>query len=152
MRVEEAKEELKRADHLIFVSLKYTRTMDVLESTVKRLITSLGYCVDSLLHVLLKSKKIKEIPLTYKNKVEVVRKHFSKDKTILELLRFYSFLIRVDRAKHERKSEFRKGVAMVVVDDLGGVIDDINIEKLKDYYLKTYELVEYVDEYLHKKK
>lgn len=150
--IEEAKEELKRADHLIFVSLKYTRTMDVLESTIKRLIKSLEFGLEGLLMWLHKRKKIKEIPSTYKSKIEIIRHNFGKDKVILELLKFYSFLIRVDRAKHERKSEFRKGVALIAIDELGDIIEEVNIEKIKDYYLKTIEFLGYIEEYLSKKR
>ena len=150
--IEEAKEELKRADHLIFVSLKYTRTMDVLESIVKRLIKSLEFGLEGLLLWLHKRKKIKEIPNTYKSKIEVLRRSFSKDKVIQDLLKFYSFLIRVDRARHERKSEFRKGVALIAIDELGDVIEEVNIEKVKDYYLKTIEFLVYIEEYLGKKR
>ena len=149
--IPEAKEELKRADHLIFVSLKYTRTMDVLESIVKRLIKCLEFGLEGLLQLLKKKKKIKEIPTSYKEKIEVVRANFSKDKIILEILKFYSFLIRVDRARHERKSEFRKGVALIAISELGDLIEEVNIEKVKDYYLKTIEFTEYIEEYLKKK-
>ncbi|MAG52973.1 MAG: hypothetical protein CMH62_03355 [Nanoarchaeota archaeon] len=150
--IDEARHELKRADHLIFVSLKYTRTMDVVESTVKRLIGSIEMAIDALFQWLLKKKKIKEIPSTYKNKIEVARDNFKKDETILELLKFYSFLMRVDRADHQRKSEFRKGVAMIANDEQGDLIDEINIDKLKDYYLKTLDFIDYVEEYLSKKR
>tara|TARA_Y100000034_G_C6684601_1_gene301100 strand:- start:124 stop:579 length:456 start_codon:yes stop_codon:yes gene_type:complete len=150
--ISEAKHELKRADHLIFVSLKYTRTMDVVESTVKRLIGCIELVIETLLTWLLKKKKIKDIPNNYKSKIEVTRENFKKDEVIQEMLKFYSFLMRVDRADHERKSEFRKGVAMIAIDELGDEIDEVNIEKLKDYYLKTMEFVEYTEEFLRKKK
>jgi hypothetical protein len=150
--IEEARHELKRADHLIFVSLKYTRTMDVLESTVKRLIGTIEVCVEYLLQYLLRRKRIKEIPGTYKVKISTVRDQFKKDKLIQEMLRFYSFLIRVDKAEHDKRSEFRKGVAMIAIDDLGDVIDDIGIDKVKDYYLKTIEFTDYVEDFLSRKK
>tara|TARA_Y100000310_G_C20327709_1_gene643766 strand:+ start:185 stop:640 length:456 start_codon:yes stop_codon:yes gene_type:complete len=150
--ISDAKHELKRADHLIFVSLKYTRTMDVLESTVKRLIGSIEFGLEYLLGWLLEKGKIKEIPNSYKEKINLARDKFKKDEVIQEMLKFYSFLIRVDRGEHERRSEFRKGVTMTAIDELGDVIDEINIDKLKDYYLKTVEIIEYLQEYLSKKR
>ncbi len=36
-----AKEEIKRADHLMYVSLKYTRTVDILKSIIERLINAI---------------------------------------------------------------------------------------------------------------
>jgi hypothetical protein len=149
--IPEAKEELKRADHLIFVSLKYTRTMDVLESVVKRLMKCIEFGLEGLLEWLKKKKKIKEIPMSYKEKIEIARANFKRDKVILEVLKFYSFLIRIDRAKHERRAEFRKGVALIASNEMGDVIEEVNIDKVKDYYLKTIEFTEYIEEYLKKK-
>ena len=149
--IPEAREELKRADHLIFVSLKYTRTMDVLESVVKRLIKCIEFGLEGLLERLKKKKKIKEIPMSYKEKIEVARANFKRYNVIPEILKFYSFLIRIDRAKHERRSEFRKGVALIASNDMGDVIEEVNIDKVKDYYLKTIEFTEYIEEYLKKK-
>ena len=39
--IDKAKEELKRVDHLFFVSLKYTKTVDVIKSLIDRLINAL---------------------------------------------------------------------------------------------------------------
>ncbi len=150
--IEGAKQELKRADHLIFVSLKYTRTMDVLASVIKRLISSLELVLEAILQWLLKKKKIKAIPSTYKNKIEVIRANFKKDVTIQEMLKFYSYLMRIDKAEHSGRSEFRKGVTLIAIDELGDVIGEINLEKIKEFYLKTIELVDYTGEMLDNKK
>jgi len=148
----EAKQELKRADHLIFVSLKYTRTMDVLDSVVKRLVSTMELIVETLLQWLLKKKKIKEIPESYKSKIEVVRASFKRDEIIQDFLKFYSFLLRVDKGHHAGRSEFRKGVTMTSTSELGDVIDEVNLDKIKEYYLKTLEFVDYIEEMLSKKK
>ena len=47
--LDNAKEELKRADHLIFVSLKYTRTVDVIKSIVERLLNAFNLGIEALL-------------------------------------------------------------------------------------------------------
>ena len=47
--VTNAVEELKRVDHLIFVSLKYTRTVDVLRSVINRLIDAYGAIIEGIL-------------------------------------------------------------------------------------------------------
>ena len=46
--IEKAKEELKRADHLYYVSLKYTKTVDVIKSIIERLINAFDFTIDSL--------------------------------------------------------------------------------------------------------
>ena len=60
--LEDAREEMKRADHLLYVSLKYTRTVDVLKSLIDRLINTINAITDELLDYALQKKKIKEKP------------------------------------------------------------------------------------------
>ena len=43
--LDDVKNEVKRVDHLIYVSLKYTRTVDVIRSVVERIINELGNLV-----------------------------------------------------------------------------------------------------------
>ena len=43
--IPEAKEELKRADHLLYVTLKYTRTADVIKNTIHRLLNAIDYAI-----------------------------------------------------------------------------------------------------------
>ena len=62
--LKDAKEELKRVDHLIYVSLKYTRTVDVIRNVIDRLISSFDFVADGLLQKALDEKKIKEIILS----------------------------------------------------------------------------------------
>ena len=47
--LEDAKEELKRVDHLIYVSLKYTRTVDVLRNVIERLVTASEFMITAML-------------------------------------------------------------------------------------------------------
>ncbi|MFH1317204.1 MAG: hypothetical protein ABII01_06810 [Candidatus Woesearchaeota archaeon] len=60
--LQEAFSELKRADHLIFVSLKYTRTVDVIKSIIERLINCLDFSIIALLESYKEKKKITDIP------------------------------------------------------------------------------------------
>ena len=52
-------EELKRADHLVYVSLKYTRTCDIMKNAMKRLINAFEMSMHAYLEYLMKEKKIK---------------------------------------------------------------------------------------------
>ncbi|MEK7201541.1 MAG: hypothetical protein AAB737_02820, partial [Patescibacteria group bacterium] len=58
--IEGAKEDLKRADHSIYVTLKYTRTVDVIKNVIKRLINACDLAMIEALEHLKKQKKIKE--------------------------------------------------------------------------------------------
>ena len=44
--IENAVSQLKRADHLLYVTLKYTRTVDVIKSIIKRLISAFDFAVE----------------------------------------------------------------------------------------------------------
>ena len=52
--LQDAKEELKRIDHLIYVTLKYTRTVDVFLSIIERMINSYEFIIDVLLKIAVK--------------------------------------------------------------------------------------------------
>ena len=58
--LEDAREEMKRAEHLLYVSLKYTRTVDVIKSLIGRLINAIDATTDKLLDYAVQKKKIKE--------------------------------------------------------------------------------------------
>jgi len=140
--IEDAKEELKRADHLIFVSLKYTRTMDVIDSIVKRLISAHKIAVDSLVEYLKEKKKIKEIPFSFKEKLEILRKKM-KQAEIKEFIEFTRFLIRIDKSDHSKKEEFRKNVALIAMEK-DTIIAEVSIAILKEYYKKTESLINFI--------
>ena len=135
----EAKQELKRADHLIFVSLKYTRTVDVFKSIIQRLIN----VFDHLMDVLLKFKK-QEIPNVPRVKVELVKSTFPDDETIQEFMRLYLFLRAVDRAQYDRRLEFRRHVTMTAHLDDKEV--EISIDIIEEYFNRVQEFVQYVEE------
>ncbi|MFP4117508.1 MAG: hypothetical protein ACLFTR_01145 [Candidatus Woesearchaeota archaeon] len=42
-------QEMKRIDHIIFVTLKYTRTVDVLKSIIARMIAAFDFMLDLIL-------------------------------------------------------------------------------------------------------
>lgn len=140
--IEDAKEELKRADHLIFVSLKYTRTIDVIESIVKRLLSAHQMGMDSLIDYFIEKKKLKEIPASFKAKIEILRK-VTKDETIREFLEFSVFLSRIDKAEHVKKEEFRKNVALIAEEN-GEIIAEVSIAILKEYYKKTEDFINFI--------
>ena len=72
------KEELKRADHSIYVTLKYTRTTDVIKNTIKRLISAFELATHHTLITLQKHKKISEVPPTPRKQAEEMLKALPK--------------------------------------------------------------------------
>jgi len=137
----EAREELKRADHILYVSLKYTRTVDMIRHMIERLISTFDFLVDYILEDLKKKKKINEIPPNIAIKCELIKKK-NNDETIRELVDFYLYLRRLIRAKYTREREYRKHVTMI--SNLDNTIINIKIESMYEYFKKTKDYVDYL--------
>ncbi len=133
-----AKEELKRADHLMFVSLKYTRTVDVFKSIIQRLIN----VIDHLMDVLLKYKKLEISPVP-RVKVESVKSAYASDEAVQNFMKLYLFLRAVDRAQFDRRLEYRRHVAMTAHLDDKEI--EVSIDIIEEYFEKVKEFVEYVE-------
>ena len=139
--LEEAVGELKRADHLIYVSLKYTRTVDVIKNILERLITCFDFTFDYLLENLKENKKIDEIPSARTKKVDVVKMYFSNNKEIQDYIEFYLLLRRINKADFTRRQEFRRHVTMSAILEDDRIVE-LNIDVIHDYYLKTKAFVD----------
>ncbi len=147
--LEDAREEMKRADHLLYVSLKYTRTVDVLKSLLERLTNAIDAIIDGLLDFALEKKKIKEKPENLGLKGTLVKKTF-KDETINEMIDFSLTLKKINRAEFKRSREFRRHVTMTAITDTG--IVEINIDIIKEHYFKTKSYLDYAEEIIFGKK
>jgi hypothetical protein len=135
-RLEEAVNELKRADHMIFVSLKYTRTVDVIKNILERLITCFDATFDYIVEYLKDSKKIEAVPATRSKKIDVLREYFKSNGDFQEFIDFYLSLRKINKAEFTRRQEFRRHVTMsALLED--GRITELNIDVIHDYYLKT---------------
>ena len=139
--IEEAKEELKRADHSIYVTLKYTRTVDVIKNIIKRLISAYDIALlDALKHLHAK-KKIKEMPPVSKKRALFIASSFPAFKKDID---FYFFLREIDVADYTKREEYRKHVALVAI--LKGKQIIVDIEAVKKYFDKTVEFVDKLHE------
>jgi len=139
--IKDAKEELKRIDHLIYVTLKYTRTVDVFLSIIKRMINSYEFIVDALLEKAKEEGKIEEIPdipLTKANKVL----EFYDDKDIKEHIEKYLVFRKLRRSNYEKKNEFRRHVTMSAIID--GKVVEVTIDSVTKEYHSIKDLIEKV--------
>ena len=132
---ESSKGQVIRADHLFYVTLKYTRTGDIIKSIVKRLLSTLEYVISEILE----EKKVKNVPLISLMKANLLSKKFKKNKEIKKLVNFYLYLKKIDKGKYRVICEYRKGVAIIVDND------EINIAKLRELLEKTKEFVRFAD-------
>ena len=143
-KINEANEEMKRADHLLFVTLKYTRTTDVIKNAIGRLVNAFDNAVIHALEVLKKKKKLKEIPLSPVSRAQVLRDLTKRDLYMLDYLNLYFLLRKIYHAEYTKKEEFRKHVALTVMHKDEAI--EVNINKLEEYYNKAREFVDYVAE------
>jgi len=148
--IENAISELKRADHLIFVSLKYTRTVDMLKHVIERLIGAIDCSLDILLLYAKSKKKVDEIPQIPGLKIEMVRSVFEKERKVPGYLEFYALLRKLDRADFIRAREFRRHVTMTA--DVDGKPYEVTIDVINEFYEKTREIFIFAKEFAEDKK
>ena len=146
--LEDAKDEVNRADHLLYVSLKYTRTVDVIKSLIGRLISSFDFLVLSLLRYAKEKKKIKDFPTTPGLRCELIEKAF-KEEGLKSYLDLYLLLRKLSRAPYTRREEYRRHVTMIAQLDTG--IMEVNIDILSEYYDKTREFLKIVHDIVKEK-
>ncbi len=144
--LEDAKEELKRADHLMYVSLKYTRTVDVIKSIVERLMNTYDFAMETLLHL----KGCKNIPSIPKLRVEAVKREYlghPNHEQIRNFLNLYLLLRTIDKATFERTLEFRRHVTMTA--HLEDKDIEISIDIIEDYFNRVKEFLNFVEQLTH---
>ena len=119
------------ADHLLYVSLKYTKTCDVMINLIIRWKKMIETSIESILKRAKKKKKIKLIPTSPIGKIEAMRKLFKKDENFQEVLNMYEIFRKIEDLQKERIGEFRKNVTLKVF--YQGKEININLDKLKEY-------------------
>jgi len=123
-----AKKEMVRVDHLIFVSLKYSRTVDVIKSVIKRLISTFDMAMIAILETRYKGEELKSVLHGPKTMRDAMRKEFPET---VEYVKFYKFLRELDKAKvKQRLNEFRRHVTLVA--DVGGEEQHVKIETVEE--------------------
>jgi len=127
------------ADHLLYVSLKYTKTCDVIINLIFRWARLIETSINEILKHAKDKKKIQSISTNPVGRIEQVRKLMKKNKDFLEVIDLYQMFKKINDLKKERTGEFRKNVTLKVF-YMGKEID-INLEKLKEYSEKVEKFV-----------
>lgn len=123
-------QEKKRAQHLFYVSLKYTKTGDVILNLIERWERMVALCMELLLKKAKKAKRLKEIPVAPKARELAVRKVY-KDELITKVMDLYAFFRKLPALEKLREHEFRKHVALRVIE--AGKETVVNMDKLKEW-------------------
>jgi len=119
------------ADHLLYVSMKYTKTCDVMINLIKRWKIMIDYAFDGLLEKAKKKKMIKVIPEASKLRIDAIRKIFKNSEEITTTLELYDMFRLIDSLTKTKEGEFRKGVCLRITFKWKEVA--VNLEKLKEY-------------------
>ena len=119
------------ADHLLYVSLKYTKTCDVILNLLLRWRKMIETSINEILKHAKKKKKISSVSSNVVGKMEQIRKLFKKNKDFLQVIDLYEMLRKVEELRKERIGEFRKNVTLRIF--YRGKEINVNLEQLKVY-------------------
>ncbi|MBU3907088.1 MAG: hypothetical protein KKA64_02440 [Nanoarchaeota archaeon] len=144
--MEEIIQEKISADHLLYVSLKYTKTCDVIMNLILRWRRMIQVSIDRALKHAKQKKKISSIPTNPISKIEKVRLLFKKDENFLQVIEMYEMFRKIEELKRERIGEFRKNVNLKV--EYQGKEVNINLEKLKEYAARLEKFISSVKQFL----
>jgi len=126
---ESALEELKRADHSIYVSLKYTRTVDIIKNTIKRLLSAYDISIIQGLEWAKENKKLPTIPPSSRLRAQLIVKFYPQMKKSID---FYNKLKVIDKADYKKKEEYRKNVALIA--KIGSRKVEVSMGVLREYF------------------
>lgn len=132
-------EEIKMVDHMIYVTLKYTRTVDVIRNILKKMIAALDYNINLLLEYYREKGKVSNINSVALVRCKSLEKLFPRDKEIKDMVDFYYKLRKIVNAQYRSKEEYRKNVTLITSEA------NVNIETLKDYHKNTQNYINYLN-------
>jgi len=144
--LEEIIKEKTSADHLLYVSLKYTKTCDVILNLLARWKSLIEISFDALIDQYIELGKISEKPISPKQRIEFMRLYFKKVETIQRVIPLYVFFKRVPDLPKSREGEFRKNVNLKVKTPKETVC--INLEKLSEYSTEIDFFIQEVKKFL----
>jgi len=147
--MEEIIQEKISADHLLYVSLKYTKTCDVIKNLILRWRKMIETSIEEILKHAKKKKKIKTISSNPLGKLEEVKKLFKKDANFQEVLKMYEMFRKIEELRTERIGEFRKNVALKIF--YQGNEINVDLEKLKEYAEKLEKFISTTKQFLTSK-
>ena len=139
-----AQVELKRAEHQIFVSLKYTRTVDVLKNIIERLISTFDFGFITLLEMAKDKGTVATIPQLPRQRVEAVREAYKDTPEIQNYLEFYLILRKIQKAEFSRAQEYRRHVTMTAKVNDEEIL--ITIDIISDYYQRSREFLQFLEQ------
>lgn len=130
------------ADHLLYVSLKYTKTCDVIINLLSRWKNMIEKGMERLVQKAKKDKKWKPVPDAPRAKIVQLRNLYVNKPEVIQVLDLYELFREMDKLEKVRENEFRKGVNLRVI--YKGQIVNINLNQLKDYAAILERFISYI--------
>ncbi len=119
------------AEHLLYVSLKYTKTGDVILNLIFRWKSLINRCFNAILNDAKNRRKIKAIPTIPKQRVEVLKDLFKNNADVTKVIELYEFFNKIPGLEKNVEHEYRKNLTLNVL--YNGTWIGINMDKLKEY-------------------
>ena len=119
------------ADHLLYVSLKYTKTCDVIINLLLRWKVMIEQGMERLIEKVKKQKKWKPVPDAPRAKLVQLKQIYTGVSPVNETLELYEMFREIEKLEKVRENEFRKGVNLKVFYKNKEV--NVNLDKLKEY-------------------
>ncbi|MBW2982756.1 hypothetical protein KY327_00460 [Candidatus Woesearchaeota archaeon] len=142
--LEDAQEELKRVDHQIYVSLKYTRTVDVLLNILNRMIDGYEYLIEALLKIRIEEGQAERIPASPIERGNLVKELYPDDEVIVDNMGLFFLLRKLFRSNPQREQEYRRNVTLRTV--VEGREEIVNIDIITNYYQYMLQFYRRVDD------
>ena len=136
------------ADHLLYVSLKYTKTCDVITNLLVRWSRLIETSMEVLLRRAEEKKKIDHVETSPLARIDQIKKIYARDKEFLKIIDVYMMFRKIKELKCERIGEFRKNVNLRVT--YRGEKINIDLEKLKEYSEILENFISKVKQFLSK--
>lgn len=137
-------EELKRADHLIYVTMRYTRTCDVIKNTLTRLINAYNFVIFKSLQAMMARGEVSEVPENETARFELFRGLYKK-RGAKDYFDLYILMKQINAAEYNVREEYRKNVTLIA-----HFLDkdiEVTVPILLGYYNKTREFVKEIMEW-----
>ncbi|USN45814.1 MAG: hypothetical protein H6502_01635 [Candidatus Woesearchaeota archaeon] len=139
----DAREELKRVEHQIFVSLKYTRTVDVMMNIIGRMIDGYAFLIDALLKKKVEEKVLEDIPHSPLERGKLLLSLTKDDEKIAANVDLYFLLRKLIRTNPEREQEYRRHVTLRTI--VEGHEEAVTIDVLTEWYYFITDFYKHVE-------
>ena len=138
--LEEAHEELKRLEHIIYASLKYTRTVDVLINALNRLINIFDLIIEALLEKSVEEGLLPVLPKSPALRSNKLAQLYEDDEQLQKFLSFYIFIRNVLNSPYSKRQEYRRHVTLIVkMDKCTAEVDSDNLINCEKFAHKFFE-------------